>query len=66
MDDEPTEDTTAETDPNSEIAARLEAAEAKIAELLELNDLTEEDCLEYLLSTKFIELPEVLPIEFDE
>ena len=37
-----------------------------LTELLELNDLTEEDCLEYLLSTKFIELPEVLPIEFDD
>ena len=38
MDDEPTEDTTPENDPSSEIAARLEAAEAKIAQLLELSD----------------------------
>ena len=40
MDDEPTEDTPAETDPSSDIASRLEAAEAKIAELLELNAAT--------------------------
>ena len=38
MDDEPTEDTPAETDPSAEIAARLEAADAKIAQLLELTD----------------------------
>ena len=40
MDNEPTEDTPDETDPSAEIAARLEAAEAKIAELLELNAAT--------------------------
>lgn len=38
MDNEPTEDTPAETDPSSDIAARLEAAEAKIAQLTELAD----------------------------
>ena len=38
MDDEPTEDTPAETDPRSDIASRLEAADAKIAQLLELTD----------------------------
>jgi len=37
-----------------------------ISELLELNDKTDEDCLEYLVETRFIKLPEVLPIEFDE
>ena len=38
MDNEPTEDTPDEPDPSTEIAARLEAAEAKIAQLLELTD----------------------------
>ena len=38
MDDEPTEDTTEETDPSAEIAERLQAAEAKIAQLTELAD----------------------------
>lgn len=38
MDNEPTEDTPAETDPSADIAARLEAAEAKIAQLTELAD----------------------------
>ena len=38
MDDEPTEDTPDEADPSAEIAARLEVAEAKIAQLLELTD----------------------------
>ena len=37
-----------------------------ISELLELNDKTDEDCLEYLVETRYILLPEVLPIEFDE
>ena len=36
MDDEPTEDTTEETDPSAEIAERLQAAEAKISQLTEL------------------------------
>ena len=38
MDDEPTEDTTEETDPSAEIAERLQAAEAKITQLTELAD----------------------------
>ena len=38
MDDEPIEYTPDEPDPSAEIAARLEAAEAKIAQLLELTD----------------------------
>lgn len=37
-----------------------------ISELLELNDKTDSECLEYLVETKFIELPEVLPITFDD
>ena len=44
MDDEPTEDTTAETDPSAEVAERLQAAEAKIAQLTELaNTITAEN-----------------------
>lgn len=34
-----------------------------ISDLLELNDKTEEDCLEFLVEEGFILLPEVLPIE---
>ena len=37
-----------------------------LQELLELNDKTEEECLEYLVDHRYIELPEVLPIEFDD
>lgn len=36
-----------------------------IAELLELNDKTEEDCLEFLVEERFIILPEVLPLQYD-
>ena len=44
MDDEPTEDTPDETDPSAEIAERLQAAEAKIAQLTELaNTITAEN-----------------------
>ena len=38
MANEPTEDTPDKTNPSVEIAARLEAADAKIAQLLELTD----------------------------
>lgn len=34
-----------------------------ISELLELNDKTDEDCLEFLVEEGFITLPEVLPLE---
>jgi hypothetical protein len=37
-----------------------------LQELIELNDKTEEECLEYLVETRYIKLPEVLPIEFDD
>ena len=44
MDDEPTEDTTAETDPSAEIAERLQAVEDKIAQLTELaNTIADEN-----------------------
>lgn len=37
-----------------------------LEELLELNDLTSEDCLEFLVAHKFIHLPEIQPLEFDD
>jgi hypothetical protein len=36
-----------------------------LTELLELNDKTEEDCLEFLVEEGFITLPEVLPLDYD-
>lgn len=35
-----------------------------LSEILEMNDLTEEDCLEFLVEEEFLELPEVKPLEF--
>jgi hypothetical protein len=34
------------------------------SEILELNDLTEADVLEYLVEKGFVDLPELLPLEF--
>lgn len=36
-----------------------------LEEILELNDLTAEDCLEFLVEEGYVELPEVQPLEFD-
>lgn len=36
-----------------------------IEDLLELNDITPEECIEYLLTLKYIKLPEVEPLEFE-
>ena len=36
-----------------------------LEELLELNDKTEEDCLEFLVEEKFIELPKIKPLDFE-
>jgi len=36
-----------------------------LSELLELNDRTEEEALEFMLRNEFIELPEVRPIDLD-
>ncbi len=33
-----------------------------IEDILELNDLTAEDCLEFLVEEGFVELPEVKPL----
>lgn len=35
-------------------------------EIIELNDLTTEEALEYLVVQGIIKLPEVQPLEFDE
>jgi hypothetical protein len=50
--------------PTVNSATLLEAY--TLEELLELNDKTEEDCLEYLVDTKFINLPRIKPLDFDE
>lgn len=36
-----------------------------LEEILELNDLTTEDCLEFLVEQNFLVLPEILPVYFD-
>jgi len=36
-----------------------------LSELLELNDLTEEEVLEYLVQHGQVRLPELRPLEFD-
>jgi len=37
-----------------------------LEELLELNDKTEEECLEYLVDTRYIKLPNIKPLDFDD
>lgn len=37
-----------------------------LEDILEMNDLTTEEVLEYLVRHKIITLPEVLPVEFDD
>lgn len=37
-----------------------------LIELLELNDITEEEALEHLVTQGFLRLPELTPLEFDE
>lgn len=36
-----------------------------ISEILELNDLTDEDALKFLVEEDFVTLPEILPLEFE-
>lgn len=36
-----------------------------LTEILEMNDLTEADALEFLIEEGFIELPEVKPLDFE-
>lgn len=35
-----------------------------LEEILELNDLTPEEALEYLVTQGFVELPEIQPLDF--
>lgn len=37
-----------------------------LIELLELNDITEEEALEHLVTQGFLKLPELQPIDFDD
>lgn len=36
-----------------------------LEEILELNDLTTEDCLEYLVEEGYVKLPSVKPLDFE-
>jgi hypothetical protein len=36
-----------------------------LEELLELNDKTEEDCLEFLVEEGYISLPRIKPLDFE-
>jgi len=36
-----------------------------LEEILELNDKTPEDCLEFLVEEKFVKLPNIKPLDFD-
>lgn len=45
------------------VTALLEAY--SLSEILEMNDLTEEDILEYLAEHRIVKLPELRPLEFE-
>lgn len=49
--------------PTLNYAALLETY--SLNEILELNDLTEEDILEFLHVEGYVDLPEIKPLEFD-
>ena len=36
-----------------------------LEQILELNDMTTEDCLEFLVEEEFIRLPDIKPLEFE-
>jgi len=36
-----------------------------LEEILELNDVTEEETLDYLVTHGFLDLPEITPLEFE-
>lgn len=44
------------------IATLLEAY--TLSEILEINDVTEEEALEYLVKHGIVKLPELIPLEF--
>ena len=37
-----------------------------LSEILELNDITDEEVLEYLVEQRIIDLPPVKPLDFDD
>lgn len=37
-----------------------------LEDILELNDLTTEDCLSFLVENEFVTLPTITPLEFDD
>ena len=37
-----------------------------LEEILELNDLTTEDALEFMVEEEFVKLPSITPLEFDD
>lgn len=37
-----------------------------LEDILELNDLTTEDCLSFLVENDFVTLPTITPLEFDD
>jgi len=37
-----------------------------LSEIIEMNDLTDEEVLEYLVARSIIKLPDIKPLEFDE
>lgn len=36
-----------------------------LSEIIELNDLTEEEVLEFLINSKVLELPDPAPLDYD-
>lgn len=36
-----------------------------LEQILELNDLSTEDCLEYLVEEGYVELPRIKPLDFE-
>lgn len=37
-----------------------------LEDILDLNDLTTEDCLSFLVENEFVTLPTITPLEFDD
>jgi hypothetical protein len=37
-----------------------------LEEILELNDKTAEECLEFLVDEKYVKLPAIKPLDFDD
>lgn len=52
------------TNPITDYSAILEVY--SIQDILELNDITEEEALDYLVTQDFLVMPSVKPLEFDD